>query len=103
VTADVTRGMAQFDGPAAPPRDNGELVFRAPWEARTFALAFALIGRLGLPWDAFRQRLIEQIQRDPGRAYYENWTLALESLVLGLGISDAADLRAATPAQRASL
>ena len=29
-------------GPAAPPRDNGELVFAAPWESRAFGLALAL-------------------------------------------------------------
>ena len=27
-----------FDGEAAPPRDNGELVFAEPWHARVFAL-----------------------------------------------------------------
>jgi nitrile hydratase accessory protein len=103
VTDNVTWDVVQLDGPAAPPRDNGELVFHAPWEARAFAVAVALIDRLGLPWDAFRQRLIEQIHRDPGRGYYESWTLALESLILDFGITDAAELAAATPVQRAPL
>ena len=26
-------------GPAAPPRDNGELVFAQPWESRAFGMA----------------------------------------------------------------
>jgi nitrile hydratase accessory protein len=95
--------VAELDGPAAPPRDNGELVFRAPWEAHTFAVAVALVDRLGLPWEAFRRRLIEQIHREPDRAYYENWTLALESLVLDLRITNTAELDAATPAQRGPL
>ena len=30
------------DGPAAPPRSNGELVFAEPWESRAFGLAMAL-------------------------------------------------------------
>ena len=46
--------VALMEGPAALPRDNGELVFSAPWEARAFALAVALVDRLDLPWDAFR-------------------------------------------------
>jgi hypothetical protein len=29
-------------GPATPPRDNGELVFAAPWESQAFGLALAL-------------------------------------------------------------
>ena len=33
------------------PRDNGELVFEAPWQARALAIAVALVERLGLPWD----------------------------------------------------
>ena len=66
-----------MEGPAALPRDNGELVFSAPWEARAFALAVALVDRLDLPWDAFRSRLIEQIAAEPDRPYYESWAAAL--------------------------
>ena len=29
-------------GPAAPPRDNGELVFTAPWQSQAFGVALAL-------------------------------------------------------------
>ncbi len=39
------------------PRDNGELVFEAPWQARALVIAVALTEKLGLPWDAFRRRL----------------------------------------------
>ena len=34
--------LLDSSGPAAPPRDNGELVFAAPWESRAFGLALAL-------------------------------------------------------------
>ena len=34
--------VASADAPAAPPRDNGELVFEAPWESRAFGVAVAL-------------------------------------------------------------
>jgi hypothetical protein len=45
------------------PRDNGELLFDAPWQARAVALAVALVAKLGLPWDEFRTRLIAAIAR----------------------------------------
>ena len=30
------------EGPAAPPRTNGELVFELPWESRVFGLTMSL-------------------------------------------------------------
>ena len=36
---------AEAEGPAAPPRANGELVFEAPWESRAFGIAIALVER----------------------------------------------------------
>ena len=59
------------------PRDNGELVFDAPWEARALAIAVALVDRLDLPWDAFRHRLMAKIAENPQRPYYESWSAAL--------------------------
>ena len=44
------------DGPAAPPRSNGELVFAAPWQARAFGICVAVLEREGLGWDDFRER-----------------------------------------------
>lgn len=87
----------------APPRDNGELVFAAPWEARVLALAVAVVRQLGLPWDAFRQRLIMAIADSPERAYYESWAVALESLVVDLGLTTARTLDHAMPTDRAPL
>jgi hypothetical protein len=66
------------DGPAAPPRQNGELVFEAPWQGRAFGLCVALLEREGLGWDAFRPFLIAELQADPQRAYYDSFALALE-------------------------
>ncbi len=36
---------ADLDGRLSPPRDNGELVFAAPWERRAFGLTMALSAR----------------------------------------------------------
>ena len=69
------------------PRRNGELVFEAPWEARAFGIAVAVCRAQGLEWDAFRQRLIEEIseweQSHAGNlewSYYERWLASLERL-----------------------
>jgi nitrile hydratase accessory protein len=85
------------------PRDNGELVFEAPWQARALAIAVALVGKLDLPWDTFRRRLIAAIAEDPQRQYYESWGKALESMVVDLDLTTHAALDAAEPNERAPL
>ena len=95
--------IAFMDGATALPRENGELVFAAPWQGRAFAVAVALVERLGLPWDAFRQRLIDAIAQDPERPYYESWAVALEALVVSLELATPDALDAATPSERAPL
>ena len=103
MTQQLPDEIAFMDGEAALPRDNGELAFTAPWQGRAFALAVALVDRLDLSWDAFRQRLIDAIAQDPDRPYYESWAVALESLVISLGLSTSDDLDAAQPTERAAL
>jgi nitrile hydratase accessory protein len=88
---------------ASLPRDNGELVFEAPWQARALAIAVALTEKLGLPWDTFRHRLMEEVARQPQRPYYESWGAALESMVVDLELATPAALDAAAPTERASL
>jgi hypothetical protein len=66
------------DDSAGPPRQNGELVFEAPWQGRAFGLCMALLEREGLGWDAFRPFLIAQLDDEPERAYYDSFALALE-------------------------
>jgi hypothetical protein len=70
-----------------PPRDNGELVFAAPWESRVFGMVGAYLDRTGQPWEAFRQRLIGAIAAAPGGTpYYESFTAAFESLLVADGV-----------------
>jgi nitrile hydratase accessory protein len=80
-------------GPAAPPRNNGELVFRAPWESRVFGLTLALFEQGRFEWDEFRQRLIASIARaerslgpDDAYEYYACWLEALQSLLAAKGL-----------------
>ncbi|HYR15427.1 MAG TPA: nitrile hydratase accessory protein [Mycobacterium sp.] len=88
---------------ASLPRDNGELVFEAPWQARALAIAVTLVDKLGLPWDAFRLRLMDEIAKAPQRPYYESWGAALESMVVDLDLTTPAALDAAAPTARAPL
>lgn len=76
-------------GPAAPPRTNGELVFEAPWQARTFGLCLAVLEREGLGWDALRRHLVPVIDHHPDAPYYEQLAEALESLLVERGLVDA--------------
>ena len=50
MTAELDR-----DGPAAPPRRNGELVFAAPWERQLFGVTMALHERGVFAWGDFRR------------------------------------------------
>ncbi len=97
-----------IDGPAAPPRRNGELVFDEPWESRAFGMAFALRERGAFTWEEFQQALIAAIRRweDSGDewSYYRCWLEALEGLAVDRALVDAgevaelADALAARPA-----
>jgi nitrile hydratase accessory protein len=74
----------------APPRSNGELLFRRLWEGRAFGIAIALSKKGHYEWEDFRQGLISSIsdweaehpRDDPDWDYYERWLIALEKMVL---------------------
>jgi nitrile hydratase accessory protein len=71
------------DGPAAPPRSNGELVFAAPWESRAFGLVLTLVDAGRFTYEQFRARLVARIADDEARPYYESWLAALEDMLDG--------------------
>src|SRR5215813_6296164 len=87
--------LLDASGPAAPPRDNGELVFRAPWESKAFGLALALNEAGLIDWEDFRQALIREIgdweaahPSGEGWSYYECWLRALERTASARGLVD---------------
>lgn len=109
--------LADEQGPAAPPRSNGELVFEEPWESRAFGAAIAMARSGNYEWDTFREHLISEIgeweDRNPidsagegGETwrYYERWLSALERLLIDRDILSAeeVDERAARVAQEAA-
>jgi nitrile hydratase accessory protein len=84
--------VQQMAGATALPRQNGELVFDAPWQGRVLGMALAVVQQRGVDWDEFRRRLIATIDADPTLPYYESWTAALSGLVVDLGVADAQEL-----------
>ncbi|WP_018162017.1 SH3-like domain-containing protein [Smaragdicoccus niigatensis] len=74
--------MLDVDGPAAPPRSNGELVFAAPWQRRLFGVTMVLTQRI-FGYEDFRQHLIERVRENPERDYWESWALAVEDALAG--------------------
>ncbi len=82
-----------IDGPAAPPRSNGELVFAEPWESRAFGLAVTLYDAGAFKWPQFQAALIAQIaawerEHPAGErfSYYRCWLTALESVLVDAGM-----------------
>ncbi|WP_277467881.1 MULTISPECIES: nitrile hydratase accessory protein [unclassified Paenibacillus] len=73
------------------PRDNGELVFRTPWEGRAFAIAVLMTEKGVYPWKEFNGKFVEEIggadrnnpERDGVSDYYQLWIQALEKMLLG--------------------
>jgi nitrile hydratase accessory protein len=97
-----------IEGPAAPPRSNGELVFSEPWESRAFGIAVSLSEAGAFTWPEFRAALVARIegwetaaQGEPWN-YYRLWLAALEDVLAGLSAVSAAEItaRARSLAQR---
>ena len=99
----------EIDGPAAPPRSNGELLFTEPWQSRAFGIVVTLYEAGAFEWAAFQSALIARIgeweRAHPdgcGYNYYEHWLGALEDVLAASGAvtpEEAAE-RAAQLAQR---
>jgi nitrile hydratase accessory protein len=96
-----TADPLDVEGPAAPPRANGELVFTAPWQSRLFATTMRLRERDLLDWETFRQGLIAEIaahEREIDHTddydYWGCWQRSLEKLLDRTGVVTAGDLDA---------
>jgi nitrile hydratase accessory protein len=97
------------DGPTAPPRSNGELVFAEPWESRAFGMVVTLFEAGVFPWSQFQAALIARVaaweQRPDQKeswSYYEHWLGALEDVLVRQGTVsiDEVTARAHTLARR---
>ena len=92
----MTLLQLDVEGPAAPPRSNGELVFAAPWESRAFGLAMALHDGGLFEWESFRRQLIAAVARAEAAggefSYYRCWLEALQTLLDSAGLVDSASV-----------
>jgi nitrile hydratase accessory protein len=93
----------EIEGPAAPPRLNGELVFEAPWQGRVFGLTHALCDADLFSWDDFQATLIQEIGAweragtdDAPYRYWERWLAATERLLADRGLCASGLLEAKT-------
>jgi nitrile hydratase accessory protein len=84
---------AALAGRAPLPRDNGELVFEEPWQARALGMGVVVLERTGASWAEFRTHLVAAIERQPrdpdvsaATAYYSAWLEALEGLLAERGL-----------------
>jgi nitrile hydratase accessory protein len=81
-------------------------VFAEPWESRAFGVAVALHDARVVDFEAFRERLIEEIgaweasrgSADRTYRYYERWLTALERTLLAERLVDPDDLEVARAA-----
>jgi nitrile hydratase accessory protein len=99
----VTTAVVALDleGPAAPPRSNGELVFAEPWESRIFGVTVSMHQDGRFEWPAFQAELIAAIARweaehgeDEAFSYYTCWLQGIEALLAEMGVVEPAQLRA---------
>jgi len=101
MTETTLAAALDVDGPAAPPRSNGELVFSAPWESRAFGLALAMHAKCVFEWEEFRQHLIAAVgeweRSGEGEwNYYRCWLTALERVLDAHGVVATSDVDART-------
>ncbi|GAA1304000.1 hypothetical protein Psi02_44940 [Planotetraspora silvatica] len=89
------------EGPAAPPRSNGELVFAEPWESRAFGMAVTLYETGVFTWPRFQAALIARIAaweaapaEDECWSYYRHWLGALEDVLADGGTVFAGEVTA---------
>ncbi len=84
MSTSIDRAITNMDESVQLPRENGELVFEAPWEARVFGLAVVLCERGCYRWKEFSEALASEIRAadEAGEesTYYERWLRALRRL-----------------------
>ena len=90
------RHITDMQGDVALPRQNGELVFATPWEARAFGLAVALQESGLYEWREFSAALAAESakakQAGHLSTYYERWLVSLEKLLAANGLVTPSEL-----------
>lgn len=94
-----------IEGPGAPPRSNGELVFGEPWESRAFGMAVSLYEAGAFTWPQFQAALIARIAAwedasagEEPYHYYLLWLDALEDVLVDVRAVSTDEVTARTAA-----
>jgi nitrile hydratase accessory protein len=105
--ASFDRRIANLEEHIALPRQNGALVFAAPWEAHAFGMAVALNDSGLYEWRDFSQGLAAQTtaadRQGLPSSYYERWLATLEKLAIARGLITPAELEARAAAYAAGV
>ena len=100
MTQKADRQIATMEAQISLPRENGELIFQAPWEARAFGLAVALNEQEIYEWCEFSAELAATIaaaeQSNDPSGYYARWIASLEELIIAKGLISREQLDART-------
>ena len=100
MTDSIDRTVAHMEDSIQLPRQNGELVFASPWEARAFGIAVALSEAGQYPWPDFSAALASEIRRaddeQEDSAYYERWLRALQKIAVEKGLVSEREIRQKT-------
>ncbi|MBP1154498.1 MULTISPECIES: nitrile hydratase accessory protein [unclassified Paenibacillus] len=86
------------------PRENGELIFKTPWEGRIFAMAVLLLEKGFYPWKVFNGQFVREIgeaerqnpETDVVTAYYQHWVHAFEKVLVDKEVFTEEQLKART-------
>ena len=100
MTRQTDRQISTMEAQIALPRENGELIFQAPWQARAFGLAVALNQQDLYKWREFSAELAATIaaadQKNDPLSYYTRWVASLEALIIAKGLLSREQLDAKT-------
>lgn len=104
MTDDLEATIADVRAATEPPGED-DVVFEAPWQARAFAITVALRREDDVPWAAFQERLVEELETEADRdveaatdpkdvesSYYRAWLSAFERLLLEEDVLDGDEL-----------
>ena len=107
MTRQADRQISTIEAQIALPRENGELIFQAPWEARAFGLAVALNQQDLYKWREFSAELAVTIaaadQKNDPSSYYTRWVASLEELIIAKGLLSREQLDAKTAEYAANI
>ena len=100
MATEPNRQISNMPEEVALPRDNGELVFEAPWEGRAFGMAVAMNNDGKYEWTEFVNELAGEIAAadvaGTDSTYYERWIASLERLAVEKGLVTPEELDART-------